>query len=183
MSSSATTTTSSRRTTTRSRRGTTPATRRIARRSTPTGSPWSTGRRPETRQIRTGLHRSRTAQRRSAIATSSAAHTRTRRRSGSVNRDEGRLRAPFVVRGSLVSADRARDSLPPELRVLAALEESGLKNLQFGDVDLIGYFECAPPSWTAALRRVGTNPQLQLDWFVDRALIARDRRLAAPARH
>jgi hypothetical protein len=74
-------------------------------------------------------------------------------------------------------ADKAR--LPPELPVMAALVESNLTNVSFGDTDEAGYFRMRKSIWnTGVYLGFPTNPPLQLQWFIDQALIVRDQRLA-----
>ena len=72
--------------------------------------------------------------------------------------------------------------IPAELPVMAALVESNLHNLPPGttDADTAGYFQMRISIWnTGPYAGFPTNPQLQLQWFIDQALIARDQRLAA----
>jgi hypothetical protein len=70
--------------------------------------------------------------------------------------------------------------LPPELPIMAALVESGMRNLPTGDADSAGYFQMRLPIWdNGPYAGFATNPQLQLQWFIDQALIFRERRLAA----
>jgi hypothetical protein len=72
--------------------------------------------------------------------------------------------------------------LPAELPVMGALVESNLRNLPAGtsDADAAGYFGMRVSIWdTGAYAGFQTNPRVQLQWFIDRALIARDQRLAA----
>ena len=74
-------------------------------------------------------------------------------------------------------ADKAR--LPPELPVMAALVESNLTNVSFGDADEAGYFRMRKSIWnTGVYLGFPTDPPLQLQWFIDQALIVRDQRLA-----
>ena len=75
-------------------------------------------------------------------------------------------------------ADKAR--LPAELPVMAALVESNLTNSSFGDADAVGYFQMRVSIWnTGAYLGFPTDPPLQLQWFIDQALIVRAQRLAA----
>jgi NlpC/P60 family len=60
--------------------------------------------------------------------------------------------------------------LPPELPVMAALTESGLKNLDHGDADSVGLFQMRLSIWDHGdLRGYPNNPDLQLKWFLDHA--------------
>jgi len=70
--------------------------------------------------------------------------------------------------------------IPGELPVMAALVESGLKNLHYGDADSVGYFAMRVSIWDrGAYAGFPDDPELQLTWFVDQAIAARDRRIAA----
>jgi hypothetical protein len=74
----------------------------------------------------------------------------------------------------------AKAGLPPELPVMASLVESGLKNVRFGDADSVGYFQMRTTIWDSGpYAGFPTNPQLQVKWFVDHALLVRAQRLAA----
>src|SRR5215213_1367493 len=88
--------------------------------------------------------------------------------------------APRAVIAQWMAYYAIKASLPPELPVMAALEESGLQNLQYGDADSLGYFQMRTGIWDSGpYAGFPANPQLQLKWFVDQALLARERRLAA----
>ncbi len=81
-----------------------------------------------------------------------------------------------VVAQWMASAARAA-GLPGELPVMAALVESGLRNLPYGDRDSVGYFQMRTGIWDGG-RYAGypTRPELQLRWFVDLATLVRDTR-------
>jgi hypothetical protein len=74
----------------------------------------------------------------------------------------------------------ARDAgLPGELPVMAALVESGLQNLPYGDADSVGLFQMRLSVWDhGAYAGYLAQPELQLRWFVDHALVVRDARRA-----
>ena len=78
-------------------------------------------------------------------------------------------------------AQGARDAgLPGELPVMAALHESGLRNLPWGDRDSVGYFQMRTSIWdTGAYAGYLARPELQLRWFVEQALAVRAARVAA----
>jgi hypothetical protein len=78
-------------------------------------------------------------------------------------------------------AQGARDAgLPGELPVMAALHESGLRNLPWGDRDSVGYFQMRQGIWDSGpYAGYLARPELQLRWFVDRALTVRAARIAA----
>jgi hypothetical protein len=74
---------------------------------------------------------------------------------------------------------RAR-GIPGELPVMAALVESGLKNLNSGGADQVGYFGMRVSIWNAGpYAGFPDNPVLQLTWFIDQALQARALRVGA----
>jgi hypothetical protein len=88
--------------------------------------------------------------------------------------------APRAVIAQWMAYHATKASLPPELPVMAALVESGLRNLNVGDADSVGYFQMRVSIWnTGDYAGFPTNPQLQLKWFIDQALLVRERRLAA----
>jgi hypothetical protein len=70
--------------------------------------------------------------------------------------------------------------LPAELPVMAALVDSGMRNLSQGDSTTAGYFQMRVDIWDkgdyAGFREHAT---LQLQWFIDQALAVRQRRIAA----
>src|SRR5918996_3562373 len=73
----------------------------------------------------------------------------------------------------------ARAGLPPELPVMAALVESGLRNLALGDADSAGYFQMRVSIWNRGeYFGYETRPELQLKWFIDYAIAAKARRIA-----
>lgn len=60
--------------------------------------------------------------------------------------------------------------LPGELPVMAALVESGLANLNYGDADSLGYFQMRTSFWNkGAYAGYPTNPDLQLKWFIEQS--------------
>jgi hypothetical protein len=60
--------------------------------------------------------------------------------------------------------------LPPELPVMAALTESGLRNLSYGDRDSVGFFQMRVGIWDqGAYAGYPSNPELQMQWFIDHA--------------
>jgi hypothetical protein len=77
-----------------------------------------------------------------------------------------------------VLAERA--GLPRELPVMAALTESGLRNLNYGDRDSVGFFQMRTGIWDRGeYAGYGTRPELQMRWFVDHALAVRDHHVEA----
>jgi hypothetical protein len=70
--------------------------------------------------------------------------------------------------------------LPPELPVMAALVESGMRNLDYGDADSVGLFQMRASVWNnGAYAGYGHNPELQLKWFLDHAEAVKAQRVAA----
>ena len=78
-------------------------------------------------------------------------------------------------------AQGARDAgLPGELPVMAALTESGLRNLAYGDRDSVGYFQMRTGIWDGGpYAGYLARPELQLRWFLDHALAVRATQIAA----
>jgi WD40 repeat protein len=69
--------------------------------------------------------------------------------------------------------------LPPELPVMAALVETGLRNVADGDSDSAGYFLMRRTIWDEGpYRGFQQKPELQLKWFIDYALAVKRERLA-----
>jgi cell wall-associated NlpC family hydrolase len=63
---------------------------------------------------------------------------------------------------------------------MAALTESGLRNLNYGDRDSVGFFQMRVGIWNeGAYRGYPANPDLQLQWFLDRAVAVKARHVAA----
>jgi hypothetical protein len=82
--------------------------------------------------------------------------------------------ADWMARGA-----RSR-AIPAELPVMAALVESGLKNLKAGDSDSVGFFAMRTGIWDMGpYAGFPTQPELQLTWFLDQAIAIRAMRVAA----
>ncbi|MFP5362621.1 MAG: hypothetical protein ACLGI5_07815 [Thermoleophilia bacterium] len=77
-------------------------------------------------------------------------------------------------------ASAAREAgLPGELPVMAALVESGLRNLPYGHADSVGLFQMRLSVWdSGAYEGYLARPELQLRWFVEHAIAVRDARRA-----
>lgn len=87
--------------------------------------------------------------------------------------------APKASLAQWMAAGASARELPPELPVMAALVESGLANLSYGDKDSVGFFQMRESFWNQGeYAGYPDNAELQLDWFVDHALAERSRRLA-----
>ena len=68
--------------------------------------------------------------------------------------------------------------VPQELPVMAALAESGLRNLNRRGNPFAGFFSMHRSLNKGDYRGFPRNPQLQLDWFLDTAVIVRQREIA-----
>jgi hypothetical protein len=82
-------------------------------------------------------------------------------------------------------AGAARDAgLPGELPVMAALVDSGLKNLAQGDSSTAGYFQMRVDIWNKGdYAGFPDHPTLQLQWFIDQAQAVRQRAIAGGDAH
>jgi cell wall-associated NlpC family hydrolase len=79
-----------------------------------------------------------------------------------------------------MAAEAQKRGLPPELPVMASLVESGMKNLDYGDRDSVGFFQMRTEIWNnGPYEGYPDDPQKQLDWFLDHAEAVKDKRLAA----
>jgi cell wall-associated NlpC family hydrolase len=79
-----------------------------------------------------------------------------------------------------MSAAAEKRGLPPELPVMASLVEAGLRNLAGGDADSVGLFQMRTSVWDeGAYKGYAGRPELQLQWFLDRAEAVKEQRLAA----
>jgi hypothetical protein len=73
---------------------------------------------------------------------------------------------------------RAR-GLPGELPVMAALVESGLRNLDYGHADSVGFFQMRTSIWDQGeYAGYAGRPELQLQWFLDQAEAVMKQRVA-----
>ena len=67
--------------------------------------------------------------------------------------------------------------LPAELPVMAALVESNLTNVNYGDADSLGYFQMRTSIWNQGqYAGFAENPELQLKWFIDTAVAVKEKR-------
>lgn len=70
--------------------------------------------------------------------------------------------------------------IPGELPVMAALVESDVKNLNYGDRDSVGFFQMRTSIWNQGeYRGYLKNPDLQMEWFTDTASKVRLQYIAA----
>jgi len=69
--------------------------------------------------------------------------------------------------------------LPPELPVMAGLVESGLRNLNYGDADSVGFFQMRVSIWDQGdYKGYQENGNLQLKWFLDHAKAHQEKMLS-----
>jgi hypothetical protein len=88
--------------------------------------------------------------------------------------------APKATLAIWMADGALRRGVPPELPVMGALVESGLKNLKFGDADSVGFFLMRVGIWNRGeYAGFPDDPSLQLKWFLDTALAVKAARLAA----
>ncbi|HWM08876.1 MAG TPA: NlpC/P60 family protein [Solirubrobacteraceae bacterium] len=88
--------------------------------------------------------------------------------------------APKAELAKWLAAKAKRAGLPPELPVMAALVESGVKNLNYGDADSVGFFQMRVGIWNkGAYAGYPERPELQVKWFIDTALAVKKSRIAA----
>jgi hypothetical protein len=70
--------------------------------------------------------------------------------------------------------------IPSELPVMAALVESGMRNLSYGDADSLGFFQMRTSIWNSgAYKGYAKKPELQLQWFLDQAAKVRLAQIAS----
>ena len=70
--------------------------------------------------------------------------------------------------------------LPKQLPVMASLVESGVKNLNFGDADSVGFFQMRVGIWNKGeYAGFPDKPELQVKWFLDQAEAVKKQRIAA----
>jgi hypothetical protein len=79
-----------------------------------------------------------------------------------------------------MGAEAQKRGIPPELPVMAALVESNLENLNYGDADSIGFFQMRASIWDQGeYAGYGAQPDKQIDWFLDTAEAVQQQRVAA----
>jgi hypothetical protein len=63
---------------------------------------------------------------------------------------------------------------------MASLVESGVKNLNYGDRDSVGFFQMRTEIWNRGpYAGYPERPELQAKWFIDNALAVKRKRIAA----
>jgi hypothetical protein len=62
---------------------------------------------------------------------------------------------------------------------MASLVESGVRNLNYGDRDSVGFFQMRTQIWNSgAYAGYPQKPELQAKWFIDQALAVKKRAIA-----
>jgi cell wall-associated NlpC family hydrolase len=78
--------------------------------------------------------------------------------------------APREQLAAWLAGEAQKRGLPPELPVMAALVESNLQNLNYGDADSVGFFQMRVGIWNqGAYAGYPDDPKKQIDWFLDTA--------------
>ena len=86
--------------------------------------------------------------------------------------------APKEQLAAWMAARAQAAGLPPELPVMAALVESRLSNVSYGDADSIGFFQMRTSIWDQGeYAGYGQDPEKQIKWFIDHALHEKRKRL------
>ena len=87
--------------------------------------------------------------------------------------------APKEQIAAWMAARAQAAGVPPELPVMAALVESRLSNINFGDADSIGFFQMRTSIWDQGeYAGYGRDPEKQIKWFLDHAVHEKEKRLA-----
>jgi hypothetical protein len=87
--------------------------------------------------------------------------------------------APRVALAQWMGEGALKHRLPVELPVMGALVASGLQNLPAGDADSAGFFQMRVGIWdTGEYAGFRQHPELQLQWFINQALLVAQRRVA-----
>jgi NlpC/P60 family len=88
--------------------------------------------------------------------------------------------APRADIAGWMGSEAQKRGLPAELPVMAALTESDLHNLKYGDADSLGYFQMRSGTWNQGeYAGYADKPQVQLKWFLDQADAVKRQRIAA----
>src|SRR5918992_5551167 len=85
--------------------------------------------------------------------------------------------APKEEIAAWMAAEAEQRGLPPQLPVMAALVESNLTNVDYGDADSLGYFQMRVSIWnTGEYEGYADDPKKQIDWFLDTAERVKEQR-------
>jgi hypothetical protein len=88
--------------------------------------------------------------------------------------------APREEIAAWMAGQARKRGLPAELPIMASLVESGMKNLNFGDADSVGFFQMRVGIWNQGeYSGYPDRPELQLEWFLDHAEAVKSQRQAA----
>ena len=78
------------------------------------------------------------------------------------------------------AGEAEKRGLPQQLPVMASLVESGVKNLNYGDADSVGFFQMRVGIWNQGeYAGFPEKPELQIKWFLDQAEAVKKQRIAA----
>ena len=88
--------------------------------------------------------------------------------------------APREQIAAWMAGQAQKRGLPPQLPLMASLVESGMKNLNFGDADSVGFFQMRVGIWNqGAYAGYPEKPELQVKWFLDQAEAVKKQRIVA----
>jgi putative modified peptide len=88
--------------------------------------------------------------------------------------------APRARIATWMGSQAQKRGLPAELPVMAALVESDMHNLKYGDADSVGYFQMRVGTWNQGeYAGYPDHAELQLKWFLDQAEAVKKQRVAA----
>ncbi len=88
--------------------------------------------------------------------------------------------APREQVAAWMAGQAQKRGLPPQLPLMASLVESGMKNLNFGDADSVGFFQMRVGIWNqGAYAGYPEKPELQVKWFLDQAEAVKRQRLVS----
>src|SRR6476620_9739605 len=88
--------------------------------------------------------------------------------------------APKEQLAAWLGREAEKRGLPKQLPVMASLVESGVKNLNYGDADSVGFFQMRVGIWNkGAYAGFPEKPELQAKWFLDQAEAVKKQRIAA----
>jgi hypothetical protein len=88
--------------------------------------------------------------------------------------------APREQIAAWMAGQAEKRGLPPQLPLMASLVESGMKNINFGDADSVGFFQMRVGIWNQGdYAGFPDKPELQLKWFLDNAENVKKQRIAA----
>ncbi len=88
--------------------------------------------------------------------------------------------APREQIAAWMAGQAEKRGLPPELPLMASLVESGMKNVNFGDADSVGFFQMRVGIWNQGdYAGFPDKPELQVKWFLDNAESVKKARIAS----